>query len=60
MNSKHLKTYYHIYRDPVQSDIEWTDIEALFKALGAEITEGNGSRVRVKLNNERAVGVKLS
>lgn len=24
-------------------------------ALGAEISEGNGSRVRVKLNDERAV-----
>ncbi|MCR4797330.1 MAG: type II toxin-antitoxin system HicA family toxin [Lachnospiraceae bacterium] len=31
------------------------DIEALFYELGAEIKEGNGSRVRVMLNGERAV-----
>jgi hypothetical protein len=31
------------------------DIESLFKALGAEVTEGNGSRVRVYLNDVRAV-----
>ena len=55
MNSKNLKTYKDIFRNPVQSDIEWADIEALFLALGAELSEGNGSRVRVKLNNERAV-----
>jgi predicted DNA binding CopG/RHH family protein len=28
----------------------WKDIEALFLALGAELSEGNGSRVRVNLN----------
>ena len=44
-----------IFKNPVQSDIEWTDIENLLKSLGAEITEGNGSRVRIKLGNERAV-----
>ena len=27
----------------------------ILKSLGAEITEGNGSRVRIKLGNERAV-----
>ena len=55
MNKKHLKTYNNIYINPVKSDILWTDIEALFNALGADISEGNGSRVRVKLNGERAV-----
>lgn len=31
------------------------DIEALFAACGAEISEGNSSRVRVALNGVRAV-----
>ncbi len=31
------------------------DIESLFIALGAEVTEGKGSRVRVALNDVRAV-----
>ena len=55
MNSKHKKTYKEIYTDPVKADIAWSDIEALFSVLGAKISEGNGSRVRVELNGERAV-----
>ena len=55
MNSKQQSILERIFKDPVQSDIEWKDIENLFKALGAEITEGNGSRIRVKLNDQRAV-----
>jgi hypothetical protein len=31
------------------------DVEALFLALGAEISEGSGSRVRVALKDVRAV-----
>ena len=33
----------------------WKDIEALLIALGAEISEGSGSRVRIVLNGVRAV-----
>ena len=55
MNAKQQKIYEKTFKNPVQSDIEWTDIENLLKSLGAEITEGNGSRVRIKLGNERAV-----
>ena len=44
-----------IYRNPVQADIPWDDIEKLFSALGATLTEGSGSRLRVKLNGLRAV-----
>nr|MCR5776606.1 type II toxin-antitoxin system HicA family toxin [Lachnospiraceae bacterium] len=54
-NKKHQKTYEAIYTDPVKANIPWSDIEALFKALGAVISEGNGSRVRIELNGERAV-----
>ncbi|MCR5542703.1 MAG: type II toxin-antitoxin system HicA family toxin [Eubacterium sp.] len=55
MNKNNIKTYNRIYQTPIKSDIVWTDIEALFLALGAEISEGRGSRVRIKLNNEMAV-----
>ena len=44
-----------LYRNPVQAGILWSDIEGLFAALGAEISEGSGSRVRIKLNGMRAV-----
>ena len=55
MNSKHKKTYKDIYTDPIKAHIAWSDIEALFSALGARISEGNGLRVRIELNGERAV-----
>ena len=55
MNKRHKKTLDAIFDIPVRSDIEWKEIEALFKALGGEITEGRGSRVRIALNGIRAV-----
>ena len=55
MNSKHKKTMDLLFKNPVQANILWTDLEGLFVALGAVISEGSGSRVRVKLNNVRAV-----
>jgi len=55
LSSKHLKTLRAIFEDPVRSDIEWTGIEKLLLALGAEVSEGRGSRVRVYLKGVRAV-----
>lgn len=55
MNKKQRLTLQKIFEKPARSDILWKDIEGLFIALGAEITEGRGSRVRVALNDIRAV-----
>ncbi len=55
MDSKHRKTLEAIYEKPERANIIWRDVEALFVALGAEISEGNGSRVRVALKGVRAV-----
>ena len=55
MNTKQQKIYCAIFKNPVQSNIEWQEIENLLKSLGASISEGNGSRVRIELNGERAV-----
>lgn len=55
MNSKHRQTLQKIFEKPERSDISWNDIEGLFVALGAEVTEGKGSRVRVALKDVRAV-----
>ena len=49
------RTLRAVFAVPARSDVRWTDIETLLGALGAEITEGAGSRVRVKLNGVRAV-----
>ena len=55
MNSKHKKIMELIFRNPIQANIQWTDIEGLLVALGAELSEGSGSRRRVKLNGVKAV-----
>jgi len=55
MNAGNRKTLQQVYKKPVPSGIPWADIENLFRSLGAEILEGSGSRVRVKLNEVRAV-----
>ena len=55
MRSKHKYTLNAIFSDPVSAAIVWTDIEKMLVAVGAEITEGRGSRVRVYLNGVRAV-----
>jgi hypothetical protein len=55
MRSKHRKTLDQIFENPVRPDIPWSDIESLFKALGGEMSEGRGSRLRVHLTGVRAV-----
>ncbi len=55
MDSKHQKTLEAIFEKPERANILWRDIEALLIALGAEITDGNGSRRRVALKGVRAV-----
>ena len=55
LGSKQRKTLRAVFEDPVRSDVVWTDVERLFGALGAEVSEGRGSRVRVHLNGVRAV-----
>jgi hypothetical protein len=55
MNKKHEGTLKAIFDSPVRANLAWRDIESLLDALGAEITEGEGSRVRVFLSGIRAV-----
>ena len=55
MDRKHRKTLEAIFEKPERANIAWRDIETLFIALGAEISEGSGSRVRVALQDVRAV-----
>lgn len=55
LSTHHKKTLVNIFTNPVQADIPWKEIEALFLALGATISEGNGSRVRIEITGVRAV-----
>ena len=38
-----------------RANIAWSDIEAMLRYYGAEISEGRGSRVRIVLHDVRAV-----
>jgi len=55
MNSKQKKTLNDVFHDPIKSSILWSDIESLFRAFGAHIEEGSGSRVCILLNDVAAV-----
>ena len=52
MKRKHERTLEAIFEHPTSANIQWRDIEGLFKELGAEITEREGSRVAVVLFRE--------
>ncbi len=52
MKRKHQKTLEQIFHRPTSGNIHWSDIESLFKSLGAEVSERAGSRVAVVLFNE--------
>jgi len=45
MKSKHRKTLQAIFENPVRANILWENIEGLFVACGAEISEG--SRIQI-------------
>ncbi|PRB84662.1 HicA [Pseudomonas sp. MYb185] len=55
MKKRHHKTLEQIFSRPVSGNIQWRDIEALMLDLGAEISEREGSRIGVRLFNERRV-----
>ncbi|MBZ0126419.1 MAG: type II toxin-antitoxin system HicA family toxin [Rhodocyclaceae bacterium] len=46
MNAKHRKTLEAIFAKPTTASLEWARIEALLKAVGCQVIEGRGSRVR--------------
>lgn len=52
MKKKHQKTLELIFKRPVSGNIHWSDIESLFVALGAGVSERAGSRVAVVLFGE--------
>jgi hypothetical protein len=49
MEKRHRATLDSIFAHSVSGSIRWADIEALFVALGAEVSERKGSRIGVFL-----------
>jgi hypothetical protein len=54
VNAKHKKTLKAIFGNPVNGNLEWRRIEALFAAVGCRIIEGDGSSVTVEKDGIRA------
>ena len=53
MNAKHRKTLSAIFSKPTSPSIVFADIEALFVALGGQVVEREGSRVKLLLQGEQ-------
>jgi HicA toxin of bacterial toxin-antitoxin, len=47
MKRKHRRTLELIFAHPTSGNVQWKDVEALFRELKAEIGEREGSRVAV-------------
>ena len=55
MKRKPKRTLALIFSRPTPGNIRWEDILSLFRELGAEISEREGSRVGVRLFGDRRV-----
>jgi predicted HicB family RNase H-like nuclease len=55
LGRKHRSTLEANFAEPIRASVAWREIESLLVACGGEISEGQGSRVRVALNGVRAV-----
>ena len=54
MKNKYKKILDTIFKNPISGNLKWKDIESLLKYLGAEVSEGSGSRVHIILNEKLA------
>lgn len=54
LSTRQLATLEQIFRQPPPAGLKWKSVEALIVALGGEIKQGSGSRVRFLLNGSIA------
>ncbi len=52
MNSKHRKTLAAIFATPTTGSLKFADIERLLAAIGAQLHEREGSRIKYSLEGE--------
>ncbi len=53
MNNRQKRTLAAIFESPLRSDVVWSDIESLVKALGGEVEERKGSAIAFALGGRR-------
>lgn len=54
MNTKQKKTLLAIFKNPINGNLIWSDIESLLRSLGCRVIEGSGSSVTFELEGKRA------
>ena len=54
LRAKHRRTLESVFAHPVSGNLRWADIEALVKALGGVVEQGDGSRVHFLLKDRPA------
>lgn len=52
MKARHARTLALLFARPASGSVKWSAVESLFRALGAEIAEAEGSRITVVLFGE--------
>lgn len=52
MKRSHQRTLELVFARPTSANIQWRDVEALFQALGAEVSQRERSRVAIVLFGE--------
>lgn len=55
MSPNHNRTLARIHRRPTPADIRWRDLISTLKFLGVKVTERQGSRVGLRVGNQRIV-----
>ena len=55
MSTKHARTLVRIHLRPTPADIRWQDLISALKSYGVEVTEREGSRVGLRMGDERIV-----
>lgn len=55
MNNRQLKTLESLFELPTRADIRWSEIVSLFRAIGAEVEQREGSRVAILLADRKAI-----
>jgi hypothetical protein len=53
VNTKHRKTLRAVFTKPTSPSIVFSDIEALLVALGGQVHEREGSRVKITIKGEQ-------
>lgn len=55
MNHRHRKILHALFAHPISANIDFKEVEATLRELGAEIENRHGARVAVSLNGHTAL-----